>query len=63
MYSDKVEVLRFETEPYRKPTSPNGTPVGKQNGSVHYKYTINNNNNDSLKHVIYKNGYHNTLVK
>lgn len=62
MYSDKVEVLRFETEPYRKQLNQNGTPVGKQNGSLNYKYSINNNNNDSLKHIIFKNGYQHALV-
>lgn len=64
MYSDKVEVLRFETEPYRKHLEQNGSP--KRNGTVlHYGYHNNNiinNNHHQLKHMVYQNGYHNTLV-
>lgn len=61
MYSDKVEVLRFESEPYRKShLDQNDRP--NKNGLLHYNDKINNNN---LKHkFIYHNGngYHNTFV-
>lgn len=67
MYSDKVEVLRFETEPYRKHLDQNVRP--KRNGMLRYNNNNNINNNnynnddDEPKHkFIYHNGYHNTLV-
>lgn len=59
MYSDKVEVLRFETEPYR---NKNGSP--NKSGLLHYNNnTISNNkNHNSPKNFIYQNGYHSTSV-
>lgn len=57
MYSDKVEVLRFETEPYRKHLDHNGS-LGK-NVALHYN---NNHLHHHPKHIVYHNGYHNTLV-
>lgn len=64
MYSDKVEVLRFETEPYRKHLDQQNVK-SKKNGMLRY-----NNNNNSVnyvedpkhKYVYNHNGYHNTLV-
>jgi len=57
MYSDKVEVLRFETEPYR---NKNGSP--NKNGVLHYNNNNSNKNHNNPKHFIYQNGYHNTSV-
>lgn len=58
MYSDKVEVLRFETEPYR---TKNGSPLNK-NGVLLYNNNNSNKNHNNPKHFIYQNGYHNTSV-
>jgi len=57
MYSDKVEVLRFETEPYR---NKNGSP--NKNGVLHYNNNHSNKNHNNPKHFIFQNGYHNTSV-
>lgn len=60
MYSDKVEVLRFETEPYR---NKNGSP--NKSRLVHYNNNSisNNKNHNSPKNFIYQNGYHSTLIE
>lgn len=67
MYSDKVEVLRFETEPYRKHMDQNSIPkkIGglhytDKNGGLHYNH--NNNNIQYHSKHIYQNGYTNALV-
>lgn len=57
MYSDKVEVLRFDTEPYRKHLTQNGSP--NKNEQLLYN---NNNIHHHPKHIFYQNGYHNALV-
>lgn len=61
MYSDKVEVLRFESEPYRKKHLGQNQLKPRRKGMLRYNNNIIDYD-DSQHKFIYHNGYHNTLV-
>lgn len=65
---DAMEVIRFETEPYRKHLEQNGdnSPGKRNGGAALHTYFINNNhldiNHQDLRKVLRHNGYHGTAL-